>query len=284
MADEAPHIPIPVGSRVRLQGLSGAPQLNGAEGEVTGPLASEPPESGPPRYPVQLLSPRSAVAAHPQGVRVRPANLQVVKLKMPQLTELVRSRSPSVPLTPENAGAVVATFVAALEADVFPPAGLDELFGITFPPGGRDGTADGGGDARRCKMGQLVYGAWQGLLQGLQSERMMAAVQAYGGQKKELDFALMCASTGGLDALRVMGGPRGPQLAATAEAARREFITQVLRALRGGSLPQWFEAAVRRVATKPVYGGGPYCQELCLRGFDQVPWDQALLTKMKPAE
>lgn len=68
----AARTPPKVGHRVRLKGLAARPELNGAAGTVAGADKS----SG--RLSVKLDSPPSAVALHPPGVRVQPANLEVL--------------------------------------------------------------------------------------------------------------------------------------------------------------------------------------------------------------
>lgn len=61
-----------VGRRVQLKGLQARPELNGSAGEVVGHN-----EAGE-RFAVKLTSPPSAVAAQPEGVRVKAGNLEVL--------------------------------------------------------------------------------------------------------------------------------------------------------------------------------------------------------------
>lgn len=95
-----------VGTKVRLEGLNAA-NLNGAEGQVVGPL-----EGG--RYPVTLAT-ASARAAHPNGVRVRPENLVISDLDPRRAAE-----------------AMVDALVKAINTDM-------------YPPGQRGGVGQGGG-------------------------------------------------------------------------------------------------------------------------------------------
>ncbi|KAG2484037.1 hypothetical protein HYH03_017127 [Edaphochlamys debaryana] len=298
MAGGPPAPSIPVGSRVKLKGLTGTPYLNGAVGEVSGPPTREP-ETDPPRYPVRLLAPARAVASHPQGVRVKAANLDVTELpSLPvelRLTELQRAqpgpagagpdgaRPLAPPFSPADAGPVAAAFVRALEEDQFPQEGLEGLFATQPPTDGKDGTTSG--DLRRCKAGQLALGAWQELLQHRQAEVLTAAVRACGAGLQELQVALMCASIGGFDALRAVGGAKhGPKLAAAGEAVRSEFAAGLAAELQRGGLPEWFEAAVRQcTAARVVPGLAPpaYCPELCRRGFDGLTWDRQALAGLK---
>eukprot|EP00798_Chlamydomonas_sp_ICE-L_P001594 gene1594-32982_t len=78
----ASNVPKPIArhSRVRLKGLS-KEVLNGAEGFVWGDLVED---KG--RWPVMLTEPAGAVAAHPDGVNVKPENMD--KLPLQKAVEL----------------------------------------------------------------------------------------------------------------------------------------------------------------------------------------------------
>ncbi|KAG2493986.1 hypothetical protein HYH03_007913 [Edaphochlamys debaryana] len=74
---EAPKPPLKRGCRVRISGLK-TEILNGAEGCVVGAQDAESQ-----RYPVKLLKPPGAVAAFPEGVKVKPDNLELVPQAQP---------------------------------------------------------------------------------------------------------------------------------------------------------------------------------------------------------
>lgn len=63
-----------VNTRVRLHGLKNQAQLNGATGVVCG---SADADTG--RIPVQLIAPPAAVKGFPGGVKLLPANLEVLE-------------------------------------------------------------------------------------------------------------------------------------------------------------------------------------------------------------
>lgn len=60
------------GNQVTLKGLN-TQILNGAEGRVTGPA-----DEATGRFPVKLLRPQEAVAAYPDGVKLKPVNIELL--------------------------------------------------------------------------------------------------------------------------------------------------------------------------------------------------------------
>ncbi|EFJ50399.1 hypothetical protein VOLCADRAFT_103978 [Volvox carteri f. nagariensis] len=87
------------GCRVRLSGLS-ISILNDSEGCIVGPF-----DSATGRHPVKLLKPTEAVTAYPNGVKVKPANLERVQTHKQPVTEISKPKAKSKRAAQSFAGA-----------------------------------------------------------------------------------------------------------------------------------------------------------------------------------
>ncbi|GFR49074.1 hypothetical protein Agub_g11101, partial [Astrephomene gubernaculifera] len=226
------------GARVRLVGLTARPALNGAEGVVVAA-----PQGDPPRYPVRLLHPPEAVAAHPEGVKVKRDNLEIdadrsaagkqdtskdksaPKQQQPAAGKAKNSGksgadqilSPQIRLATCRKTAEI--FLDALDADAYPAEAMEGIFGVRMNCAGGQRKVDS--DLSTWPMGNLTFGAWITIRNWFFEDRMMAAYE--------------------------LGPDEQDKLQEMAKRAAAEFVEEIARVLVQGRMPQWYEEQLRKL-------------------------------------
>mmetsp|Transcript_27591 Transcript_27591/g.60358 ORF Transcript_27591/g.60358 Transcript_27591/m.60358 type:complete len:257 (-) Transcript_27591:643-1413(-) len=244
----------PEGCNVRLINLVSNKTLNGAEGKVAGPINLEG------RYPVHLTKPGPAVRAHPQGICVKPGNLQALMQYDASAPALDREENDQ-PTNPsrrrkEMAHLAVKGLTKALKDDVYPAENIESIFGIQMHPGP---PATRSLSLECMPIGNLVYNCWAWLAKGHFQLKLVSILRNSNIQEDDPQFHSIL--------LQVSQG----------------FSEDLEAALLQGNLPSWFETQIRGLMAEdkldmPQLGPcNNYFRELVRRGFHTIKWDHRLL-------
>lgn len=153
------------GSQVRLHSMSAA-VLNGALCEVVEDCISQD------RVSVRVLSPHEAVAAHPNGAKIKRSNITPVLPAEEQLQEWEQLASFDSGTRLGICGAIVDDFISACMQDCYPLEDQERIFGVVM----HQHTAHL--NLERKPTGNIVYLCWLELIKSQEASRhnMMHAI------------------------------------------------------------------------------------------------------------
>jgi hypothetical protein len=146
------------GSQVRLHSMSTA-VLNGALCEVVEDCVSQD------RVAVRVLSPHEAVAAHPNGAKIKRSNVTPVLPEEERMQEWEQLASFDSETRLGICGAIVDDFITACMQDCYPLEDQERIFGIVM----HQHTASL--VLQHKPIGSLVYLCWSELIKSQETDR-----------------------------------------------------------------------------------------------------------------
>lgn len=210
----------PVDTVVSLSGMERAGYLNGSTGVVVGYINKKG------RIPVKIVDPPSAASRHPHTVAVLPLKLNILQYPEEVISRIVMM--------------AIDSMESALDQDMYPPEGIERIFGIKMSPSSGSSLPD-------MPIGGLMYCCWASLWNAYIEYRIPS-----------------------LDELEIVG-----EYVKTAGLALKKEIKD---AILSGELHEWFRDSVMMYAigVDNVYSQSSYFMELIRRNFDGIVYDTEL--------